>query len=94
MDPRVDVKVLSAKPPALEKCIRVSSAAHTQRHSSSSGDYAFNMNDRATLLSNYLLKDKICQCPCSCLSPESKTNSQISQPWITVLHIMCSVSKH
>lgn len=64
------------------------------RNSIDTGDCVYDTKDRTTLLSKSALKNKNrdCQCPFFDDENESKTETPISQPWITLAHIFCTVS--
>lgn len=87
MDSRVNFKEF------FEKCCipPTDDAERAGYHGFISDNYVYNTNDRATLLSNYLMNG---ECLCSHLSQQFKTNRSSFKPWIAFLHILCSVSKH
>lgn len=61
-----------------------------------SNNSIFDMNDHTTLISNCALKKKNKNiCHCSLLNDDgSKSNAYETQPWITFIHILCTVRKY
>lgn len=69
--------------------------SHIDCNSSNCNDYVFDANDHTTLISNNTLREKKHNCHCSLLSAnDSKSNGQNALPWITFIHILCTVRKH
>jgi len=63
----------------------------TNNNNTDSDGYVFDMNDTCStnLISDCVLKEKTSHCRCSTL----RVNVQNSQPWITFIHILCTVRK-
>lgn len=63
-------------------------------NTTNSNDHVFDVNDHTTLISNGALKIKKHNCRCSLSGAnESKSSALSFQPWITFIHIMCTVRK-
>lgn len=76
-------------------CVPSTNICHIDCNSTNSNDYVFDMNDHSTLISNCILKKKKYKCHCSLLEEYgSKSNTYYSQPWITFIHILCTVRKY
>lgn len=76
-------------------CVSSPVISHIKGENSDSSNHVFDMNDRTTLITNCILKNKkhYCQCP-QTTKNRSKSNMQSSQPWITFIHILCTVRQH
>jgi len=62
----------------------------TNNNNTDSDGCVFDTNDGSThLISDCVLKEKKSHCRCSIL----RLSAQNSQPWITFIHILCTVRK-
>lgn len=79
-----------------QRChVSTASISHIDVNSTTCNDYVFDVNDHTTLISNCTLKKKKYKCQCSLLSTNnSKSNGQNALPWITFIHILCTVRKY
>lgn len=76
-------------------CVSSTNISHISCNSFDSSYYVLDVKDHSTLISDYNLKNKKNNCQCSLLcAKELISNTQTSQPWITVTHILCTVRKH
>lgn len=94
MDSQGSDYVLYAHPN--QRChVSTADISHVDCNSSNCNDYVFDMNDHTTLISNSALREKKHNCHCSLLRANySKSNGQNVLPWITFIHILCTVRKH
>lgn len=96
MDTLLNDDVLSTNDRSHQRCC-VSSAntCPIDCNSTNSNDCVFDINDHMTLISNRTLVKKKYKCHCSFLEENgSKSNTYYSQPWITFIHILCTVRKY
>lgn len=68
----------------------VSSSLVVDCDNMNSNDYLLEIHDRSTLISDFVIKKQKCCCQCS---PSGKYKTS-SQPWITFIHIICTVRAH
>lgn len=74
-------------------CISTPVISHIDLNNTDGSDYVFDINDRTTLITNCVLKNKKHYCQCSIFN-QNKSKIQNSQPWITFFHILCTVRRY
>lgn len=76
-------------------CVSTASISRIDCNSTTSNDFVFDVNDHTNLIPNDTLKSKKHNCRCSLSDAnESKSSAYSFQPWITFVHILCTVRKH